>query len=147
MTISQVPWPIKPSHLCSEYWGRRKKVSHEPYLAIPLHHVPKMTLKESPDLPPSAFTFYLWQIVYSFWANSKSIFMRLLMSIHSVCEDFIGFCGPMPVTTLVGRACQGNYTTCPWFRREIMTSLWPRTFPPCQSWLWSSEVQLGLKRS
>lgn len=43
-----------------------------------------MTLNESPDLPVSAFTFYLWQTVYSFWANSKSIFTRLLMSTHSV---------------------------------------------------------------
>lgn len=87
---------------------------------------PKRTLKESSAPPAFAFTFYLWHTVFTeiFWANGKSIFMRLLVSTHSVYQDFIGSCRVVPVTTSVGSACQGNYTTCPWCQRRILISHW-----------------------
>lgn len=138
MTIVQCPMAYKVQSFLLRVLREEEEGGPWTLLVIPLHTEPKMTLKESPDLPASAFTFSLWQTVHSFWVNSKSIFMRLPMSTYSVCEDFIGFCSPMLVTTLVGRACWRNYTTCPWFRRGITTSLWPRTFPSCKSLCWET---------
>lgn len=71
--------------------------------------------------------------------------MRLPMSTHSVCEDFIGFCRSMPVTTLVGRTCQRNYTTSPPIQeRDHDITVNRDIFSLAESWLRrSSEGHFG----
>lgn len=140
-----VPWPIKSSHLCSEYWGKRMKVSHGAYLAVSSHPVPRMTLKESPDPPASAFTFCLWQTVYSFWANSKSIFIRLLMSTHSVLWGFERLLQAYACDNTGWQSLPEELHNMPLIqeRDHDITVTWDIS-SLAKSWLRSSEGQAGL---
>lgn len=93
---------------------------------------PKRTLKESSDSPTSAFAAYLWQTVFteSFWANSKSIFMRLLVSTYPMYQDFRGSCWAVPVTTVAGSMCLRNYTACLWHAEGSTEPIWTWGFFP-----------------
>lgn len=69
--LFHVPWPIKSNHLCSEYWGKRMKVSRGAYLAVSSHPVPRMTLKESPDPPATSVCFSILSLTNSLQLLSK----------------------------------------------------------------------------